>query len=211
MTQSISTRTGKDGDRREDARIDRRSVVAGAAAIGAFSGLATSQANAAGKTVKDNPEKMPVQTGDRIQIIKGPNKGKLLRVDMLVEGDKQIEAFPFDPEHEVLRRKYRLNRLLILKLNPAEMNKETQARSADGVLVFSALCTHRACTIKSWMPEERHLRCHCHLSQFAALEEGRVQNGPAKRQLPMVPVALDDEGFVVATDTFTAKPGAAKK
>ena len=116
-----------------------------------------------------------------------------------------------EQENEVLRRKYRLNRLLVMKLDPAEMTDDTRARSAEGVLVFSALCTHRACTIKSWMADERHMRCHCHLSQFAALDEGRVMNGPAKRHLPMVPVAIDEEGYVVATDTFTAKPGGAKK
>lgn len=190
----------------EEDRLDRRALVAGAAAIGAFAGLTGSEANAA-----KPPEKMPVQAGDRIQFIKGPNKRALLQPDMLVEGEKPIEAFPFDPAAGVLRRKYRLNRLLVLKLNPTEMNADTRARSVDGLLVFSALCTHRACTIKSWMPEERNLRCHCHLSIFAALEEGRVLDGPAKRQLPMVPLALDEEGFVIATDTFTSKPGGAKK
>ncbi|MEM7210915.1 MAG: Rieske (2Fe-2S) protein [Pseudomonadota bacterium] len=180
--------------------------MAGAAAIGAFAGLTASEADAS-----KPPEKMPVQPGDRIQFIKGPNKGSFLQPDMLVEGEKPIEAFPFDPAADVLRRKYRLNRLLVLKLNPGEMNADTKARSLDGLLVFSALCTHRACTIKSWMPEERNLRCHCHLSRFAALEEGRVLDGPAKRQLPMVPIALDEEGFVVATATFTSRPGGAKK
>ena len=209
MTKPISSHVDSTDDRDELDQIDRRSVVAGAAAIGALAGLSASDANAA--TKEKPPEKMPVQPGDRIQFIKGEAKGEFLRVDMLVEGEKPIEAFPYDPENEILRRKYRLNRLLALKLNPSEMNEETRARSVDGVLVFSALCTHRACTIKSWMPEERNLRCHCHLSRFAALEEGRVQDGPAKRQLPMVPVGLDDEGFVVARDTFTGKPGAAKK
>ena len=36
-------------------------------------------------------------------------------------------------------------------------------------------------------------------------------DGPAKRQLAMVPLTLDEEGFVIATDTFTSKVGAAKK
>lgn len=211
MTKPGSSNIVTQEDRDECDQINRRSVVAGAAAIGAFAGLASSPVEAAQDAKQAKPEKMPVQTGDRIQFIKGDNKGEFLRADMLIEGEKPIEAFPFDPQNEVLRRKYRLNRLLVLKLNPSEMNEDTRARSADGVLVFSALCTHRACTIKSWMPEERNLRCHCHLSRFAALEEGRVQDGPAKRQLPMVPVGLDDEGYVIAMDTFTSKPGAAKK
>jgi Rieske Fe-S protein len=157
------------------------------------------------------PEKLPTQAGDRIQIIKGDLKDQFVKPDMLETGARPIEAFPFDPENEVLRRKNRLNRLLVVRLDPAEMDEETLSRSTEGVLVFSALCTHRSCTIKSWKAEERILRCHCHLSEFDALSGGSVLSGPARRQLPMVPLGLDDEGFVVALDTFTRKPGGAKK
>jgi ubiquinol-cytochrome c reductase iron-sulfur subunit len=99
----------------------------------------------------------------------------------------------------------------MLRLDPESMDEETRTRSTDGVLVYSALFTHRSCTIKSWMAEERVLRCHCHLSEFDALSGGSVLSGPARRQLPMVPVGLDDEGFVIAMDGFTSKPGAAKQ
>jgi Rieske Fe-S protein len=188
---------------------DRRDILIGGSAA-ATAGLilpGTSEAN-----TSKAPEKMPVQAGDRFQLIKGSHKDKLVQPDLLELGDKPIEAFPFEPGSEVLRRKYRLNRLLVLKLNPDEMDDDTRARTDEtGVLVFSAICTHRGCTIKSWLEEERELRCHCHLSRFAALNVGRVMNGPAKRELPMVPVKVDEEGFVVATDTFTSKPGAAKK
>ena len=157
------------------------------------------------------PEKMPAQKGDRIQIVKGDLKDQLLKPELLIAGARPFEAFPFDPSSNVLRRKYRLNRMLVLRLDPSEMDEDTRALSIDGVLVYSALCTHRACTIKSWMEEERHLRCHCHLSEFAALSGGSVRNGPAKRRLPMLPLALDDEGFIVATDGFNGRVGAAKK
>lgn len=171
--------------------------------------LAQTRDAAAAKDVV--PEKLPPQTGDRIQIIKGTLKDQLLRPELLETGARPFEAFPIDHTADVLRRKNRLNRMLVLKLDPAEMDEETRERSIDGVLVFSALCTHRSCTIKSWKAEERHLRCHCHLSEFAALSGGSVKSGPARRQLPMVPVGLDDEGYVIALDTFTRKPGGAKK
>ena len=131
----------------------------------------------------------------------------MLRPEMLEPGAGPIEAFPVDPASGTLRRANRLNRLIALRLDPAEMDEPTRARSADGILVYSAICTHRACTVNSWMPEQRHLRCHCHLSEFAALSEGSVKGGPARRQLPMVPLGLDDDGFVVAVEGFTRKPG----
>lgn len=185
---------------------DRREVMVSGAAFAV--GAVLAGGNAAGAA---SPDKMTPQPGDRIQIIKGALKDQAVKPDLLEIGSKPFEAFPVDPEGNVLRRGNRLNRMLVLRLDPNEMDEETRSRSVDGVLVYSALCTHRACTIKSWMAEERHLRCHCHLSQFAALSGGSVKDGPAKRQLPMVPLALDDEGFVIATDGFSGKVGAAKK
>ncbi len=187
-------------------RLDRRTVViGGSAAITSLAALGPSEADAA-----EQPDKQFLQPGDRIQVVEGAAKDQFLRPELLVAGDRPVQAFPFDPLSGVLRRGNRLNRLLALRLDPAEMDDETRARSVDGVLVYSALCTHRNCTIESWMPEERFLRCHCHLSQFAALSAGSVTSGPARRQLPMVPVGLDTEGFVAATDGFTRPPGAAK-
>ena len=108
------------------------------------------------------------------------------------------------------RRRNRLNRLVVLRLDPTEMTAETRARSAAGVLAYSALCTHRGCTIKSWMAQKRRLRCHCHLSEFDPLAAGHVERGPARRNLPMVPVDLNDDGLIVITAGFTSKPGGAK-
>lgn len=151
------------------------------------------------------------QAGDRFQIVRGKLRDQMLRPELLEPDAKPVEAFPLDPSGNVLRRRNRLNRVLALRLSADNMDEETRARCADGVLVFSALCTHRACKIQSWMPEERHMRCHCHLSEFAALTGGTVMAGPARRQLPMIPLGLDSEGFIVAKNGFTDKPGGAKK
>ena len=157
------------------------------------------------------PEQLPPQVGDRFQITKGPLKGELLRPGLLKVGEAPVIGFPFAPEEEILRRKNRLNRLLMVELDPAAMKDETRERSAEGVLIYSALCTHRGCTIASWKAEELHFRCHCHLSEFTPLDNARPITGPAKKSLAAIPLAVDDEGFVVATGEFTRKPGAAKK
>ena len=201
----VRDRSGQ-ADRIANTLPDRRDVMATGVAFAA-TGLISGDVAIAAKP----PEKLAPQPGDRFQFIKGELKDQFARPDALTPGERPVEAFPYDPAENVLRRKNRLNRLLVLRLDPSEMDEETRSRSVDGVVAYSALCTHRACTIKSWMAEERHLRCHCHLSQFAALSGGSVKDGPAKRQLPMVPLALDDEGFVIATDGFTGKVGAAKK
>lgn len=184
----------------------RRDVLIGTGLLLGASVLAGEEAEASAA-----PEKMFPQKGDRIQGIKGDLKAQDIKPDMLEFGARPVEAFPFDPAEGVLRRKNRLNRLLVVRLNPDDMDEPTRERSVDGVLVYSALCTHRSCTIKSWKAEEQVMRCHCHLSEFDTLSEGSVLSGPARRQLPMVPLGLDDEGFVVALGDFTRKPGGAKK
>lgn len=156
------------------------------------------------------PEALPPQIGDRFQITKGSLKGELLRPGLLKVGEAPVIGFPYAPKQDVLRRKNRLNRLLMVELDPADMEDETRERSADGVLIYSALCTHRGCTIASWKAEEQHFRCHCHLSEFSPLDNARPLTGPAKKSLAAIPLAVDAEGFVVATGEFTRKPGASK-
>lgn len=192
---------------------DRRTVLKASAALvgGATIELALNgaHANTTDPAVLKMAKLSP-QPGDRIQIVKGEMKDQFIKADSLELNAQAVEAFPYDPAAEVLRRKNRLNRMLVMRLDPEEMDAATRERSHEGLLVYSALCTHRNCTIQSWMEQQRHLRCHCHLSEFAALSEGSVKSGPARKQLPMVPIGVDDEGFVIALDGFNRKPGGAK-
>ena len=184
--------------------IDRRTVLVGGAALSTGVAGGIGAAEAAGK---DRPERMPVAEGDRFMLRKGPAKGELLRPDTLVIDAQGFEAFPYDPASEMERDRNRLNRLIVLRLDPEDLDAETRAMSANGVLAFSAVCTHQGCTIGAWVEETRHLKCHCHLSEFDATAGGAVRGGPARRQPPMVPLAIDMEGYVVATGPFTAEPG----
>ncbi|MEZ5824951.1 MAG: Rieske (2Fe-2S) protein [Geminicoccaceae bacterium] len=181
---------------------DRRRLVAGG--TGLLAGLAwwPQDAEAAKK-----PDSLGPQAGDRIQATRGALKGELLRPEHLELNGAPIEGFPFAVAEEVLRKRNRFNRVLVMRLDPAEMDEETAARTGDGVLVYSAICTHKGCTIKSWMEEERHLRCHCHLSQFAALSGGSIEGGPARAPLPALPVTIDAEGFIAVAEDFNRKPG----
>ncbi|MFK7853499.1 MAG: Rieske 2Fe-2S domain-containing protein [Granulosicoccus sp.] len=191
----------------------RRELIKVGAAVASSTaiGISSTQSQAASTANEIDPAtKLYPQPGDRIQVANGELKDQFVKVDTLVLNAMGVEGFPYDPNANVLRRKNRLNRLLVLRLDPDEMDDATREKSAEGVVVYSALCTHRSCTIKSWMEEERHMRCHCHLSEFAALSEGSVKGGPARKQLPMVPVTVDGEGYIVATDGFTRKPGGAK-
>jgi len=183
-------------------RKDRRSLMIGGAGLLVGLGLGPSAVEAAKK-----PDRLPPQVGDRLMITKGAHKDKFLRPEMLEVNQAPFEGFPYGVEDDVLRRRNRFNRLLFVRVEPDAIDDEIAPRAADGVLVYSAICTHTGCTIKSWVAEKQHLRCHCHLSEFAVLKGGSVRGGPARAPLPMLGVAVDDEGYVVVAEAFNRKPG----
>lgn len=61
--------------------------------------------------------------------------------------------------------------------------------TADTVRAFSAVCTHRGCTV---VAAGSLLMCPCHGSHYELLT-GAVTRGPAQKDLPAIPVHLDGD------------------
>ena len=145
--------------------------------------------------------------GDRLVEEDAEGAPAPLRASDLKPG-KPIVAFPFDAKRNAPRNDSRLNKIVLIRLPEADMSAETRARAAGGVLAYSAVCTHQACDVKTWLSKEKALVCYCHSSKFALLDGGAVTAGPASRALPAIPLALDGEHLVIA-GAFTAPPGGA--
>ena len=64
----------------------------------------------------------------------------------------------------------------------------------DRVVAHSAVCTHQGCTVG---PAGTTLACPCHGSVFDATT-GAVQQGPADRPLPAIPVRVQGQDIVAA-------------
>lgn len=128
-----------------------------------------------------------------------------LRVADLKPG-KPVLAYPFDAQAGKRRDETRLNKVVLVRLPEADMSPETRARAAGGVLAYSAICTHQACDVKTWLSKEKVLVCFCHSSKFNLFDDGKVVAGPASRALPSVPLKLDGDQLVVAGG-FSADPG----
>ena len=150
----------------------------------------------------DGPKK-----GDWLVQVDDETQKPLTAADLKVD-QKPVIVYPYDPAAKALRDGSRLNRILLVKLDPATLDGPTAARAADGVVAYSAFCTHQGCDVNSWVAAEKVLLCFCHFSKFAPQQEASVAGGPAPRSLPALPLESKDGKLVVA-DRFTAPPGKA--
>lgn len=127
---------------------------------------------------------------------------KPLRVeDVLIDATKPLAALPYDLASATVRDGSKLNRLLLIRLS------EDAAPAAKGIVAFSAVCTHEACSVSGWIAAEQRLLCPCHFSKFDVRAGGSVTDGPAPRGLPQLPLRLEANGELVVDGGFSAQPG----
>jgi ubiquinol-cytochrome c reductase iron-sulfur subunit len=123
-----------------------------------------------------------------------------------------VDATPetlFDlPESEQLNAKAKaaivLVRIPAQEINAAEGREDWHIA---GIIAYSKICTHVGCPMGLFERTTQHLLCPCHQSTFDLANNGAVQFGPATRDLPQLPLAVDSEGFLVALSDFTEPVG----
>ena len=130
-----------------------------------------------------------------------------LRAEDIVLTAPPLMAWAKDPASNTVRDGSRLNQVLLLRLDPESLDSETRAHAADGVLAYSATCTHAQCPVTEWRQEAGILHCPCHGSEFDPRGGGRVVNGPALRRLPPLPLRLSAEGGLEVAQPFIGKVG----
>lgn len=149
------------------------------------------------------PRKLRPQKNDRF-VLTG-SKRPVTLAD-LPPGGRPLTAFPLDPTTQTIRDDSRLNEILLVRLDPAVLSGDTRARAADGIVAYSAICTHTGCDAWEWQPAASIAKCSCHFSEFALNDGARVLNGPAPRRLPALPLKIV-EGALVVADGFVGRPG----
>jgi ubiquinol-cytochrome c reductase iron-sulfur subunit len=82
-----------------------------------------------------------------------------------------------------------------------------EAWAANDIVAYSKICTHAGCPVGLYQPDSHRLFCPCHQSVFDVLDGARPIDGPATRPLPQLPIAVDEEGYVVALSDFTEPVG----
>ena len=144
--------------------------------------------------------------GDRLVTAYGDRAGQVIRPDDLTPGGPQVLAFPMDPSAKVVRDGSVLNQIALLRFDPSQLSEDTRAQAADGVVAYSAICTHQGCPISMWQAETKTLFCSCHASRFDPTDRARVVDGPAPRRLPMLPLQTSD-GTIVVAGEFSSRVG----
>lgn len=144
-----------------------------------------------------DPARERPQEGDLLVKIGGDATAPLKAADLPL-GGPQILAWPIDPANKTVRNGSRLNKVLVLRLDPAGFDTKTRERSADGVVAYSAICPHAGCDVTQWLAATQRLECPCHFSQYDPKAGAEVVGGPSPHGLPALPLKTVDRRLVVA-------------
>jgi rieske iron-sulfur protein len=180
-----------------------------------LSALATGACLAAANTVRAEDDQpgadMRPQKGDLLVISDGEHVGEIIKPGDLTLGGPPVRAWPKDPKTSVVRDGSRLNEVLIVRLDPAELDDDAKSRAVDGIVAYSAICSHAGCPVTEWVKAQEGdkdvFKCPCHNSEYDPRQGAQVIFGPAPRRLAALPLATADGALSVAA-TFVGKVGA---
>lgn len=188
------------------AHRSRRSLLATALVAGAC--VATGRAVRAEESPAGSDERP--QAGDLLVISSGPQSGQVIKPSDLKLDGPPLHAWPRDSKTSVVRSGSRLNEILIIKLDPAELDDDTRAHAANGIVAYSAICTHAGCPVTAWVKgdgiDKNVLKCMCHNSEYDPRTGAQVVFGPAPRRLALLPLAVSGDSLAVAAP-FVGKVG----
>jgi rieske iron-sulfur protein len=152
-----------------------------------------------------DPARERPREGDLLVTVGAATPQPLTIEDVPLAG-QQIMAWPMDAESKTVRSGSRLNKVLLLHLDAEGLDRETKERAVEGIVAYSAICTHTGCDVTNWHPDQQLLECPCHYSLYDPREGAKVVGGPSPRRLPALPLKSVDGQLVVAKP-FTGRAG----
>lgn len=178
-----------------------KSVLCRRAVLGLCGTLLTSPPNFADGAA--DPVMTSPQPGDLlVPEASGPSP-RPMRPQELPEGGPPVLAWPMDGATGTARRGSRFNQVLVVRLSVARLSAAEQVFANQGVVAFSAICTHAGCVVSGWRASDECFLCPCHGSMYDPSASARVVGGPAPRPLPALPLRPGRESLTVAA-TFTS-------
>jgi ubiquinol-cytochrome c reductase iron-sulfur subunit len=100
--------------------------------------------------------------------------------------------------------------IIVVKMEPGDIVPVPGRENwtVNGIICYSKICTHVGCPISLYERTTHHVLCPCHQSTFDLADGAKVIFGPAHRPLPQLPLAVDEEGYLIAQSDFTEPIGA---
>lgn len=185
--------------------VSRRSLLKSALGVGLTLSLGDSFAYA-----QTDPQKSRPQVGDQLVFALGDRQGQLITLQDVPLGGAPVTAYAKDPTTQTVRDGSRLNRVLLVRLPQETLTEQTRAVAAEGIVGYSAVCTHTGCDVVGWEGATQHFICPCHTSTFDAKDRARVVSGPAPKPLAALPLQITDGKLTVA-GLFAGRVGAEQK
>ena len=147
------------------------------------------------RVMTDAPEPRPLRPSD-LEIGSLVNAMPETFEDLPEEGPERLNARAKSP-------------VIVVRMLPEEINAASGREnwSVEGILAYSKICTHVGCPINLYEQTTHNLLCPCHQSMFDVADNGKVIFGPAARNLPQLPLTVDDEGYLVSQSDFTEPVG----
>jgi len=177
----------------------RRCVLAGASLVGL--GLASrvairsASAEPADERPKEGDQLVAIDASAPMPLAPGDINGPLL-------------AWPMEPATSLVRSDSRLNKIVLVRLDPASLTGVTRERATEGVVAYSAICPHAGCEVNGWVAEQGLLECPCHNSRYDPREAAMIVDGPTTRPLAALPLKIE-EGKLVVAKPFIGRLGIA--
>ncbi len=140
MTDAKPTQNKPCSEGCKSGRLDplRRGLLLAGAAIAAGGLLPNG-----GRADDEDPRrKMRPQVGDQFVRFEGDQEGAVITAEDLHLGADPIIAWAMDPATKLPRDGSRLNQVLLLRLDPSSLGPETLKHAVDGIVAYSAICTH---------------------------------------------------------------------
>ena len=142
---------------------------------------------------------LPPQEHDLLVFAFGERAAQVIVPADIVAGAAQILAYPMNAVTRRVRDGTRLNQILVVRFDPGLLAGATRARSADGIVAYSGVCTHTGCDVTDWYGDVRRFKCPCHESEFDPSDGARVVGGPAPWQLAALPLRIVAGALTVAS------------
>lgn len=125
----------------------------------------------------------------------GPNKGKDVKAEDIVLDAPPVTVQAKDEEGNV--RESEKATILMYRVSPDKIPADIRGDTWEGLIAYSALCTHKGCLLTGWDAPTKQFICPCHNGFFDPLKGGENTAGAPTRAIPQIPVRIHDGKLVV--------------